>query len=31
LLLGEILAIMRAGPSDAEIQAVAGRMLRLTA
>jgi len=31
ILLGEILAIMRAGPSDAEIQAAADRLLRLAA
>jgi hypothetical protein len=31
ILLGEILAIMRAGPTDAEIQAAADRLLRLAA
>ena len=31
ILLGEILAVMRAGPSDAEIQAAADRLLRLAA
>jgi len=31
MLAGEILAIVRAGPSDAEIQAAADRLLRLAA